>query len=101
MISLGLALSAYSPKVPLPTFGRAFRFAMTVLMWRLLASGFCRRAAHPLWGTLTWLAALSLSPGVAQAALFTVTQNTWGSPSERLGTIGASVGNCLGRPATA
>jgi hypothetical protein len=82
MISLGLALSGYSPKVPIPTFGRAFLIAMTVLVWRSLASGFCRRAAHPLWGTLSGLLALSLSPSPSHAALFTVTQNTWGSTSD-------------------
>jgi hypothetical protein len=41
-----------------------------------------RRAHLASWAPLTALAALTLAPGAAQAAIFTVTQNTWGTSAD-------------------
>ena len=52
------------------------------MVWRFLQLAARRRSLLLPLGALSGLAALALTPGAAQAAIFTVTQNTWGTSAD-------------------
>jgi hypothetical protein len=55
---------------------------MIAMVWRFLQLAARRRSLLLPLGALSGLAALTLAPGAAQAAIFTVTQNTWGTSAD-------------------
>ena len=71
-----------SPSGSIHILKKPVRMGMIAMVWRFLQLAARRRSLLLPLGALSGLAVLALAPGAAQAALFTVTKDKWGTSAD-------------------